>query len=494
MSKPTNIPDAPCSPVASDCVVYSGQGTCEDIQLCKGDSVTDVLEKVMESICKINNMLDPESYNQPECLQGPCGTAGFVPMIENMMDVLCKAKDEINKINEQLKKINGSTEVKDIDDSINQIKTTLGNINTRIENAFKDCTDQNKTMYDFFNKKLLGYETKSEHNGDINNILRKANDASIVSKSLRNDIGSSGAIIAAMNRLAGGAISTRRMLSRPIQYGNSENWIQQPSGLADSLSNMMVVVYDILSATSPMFSDYSGNDCSAINIDIDVDTVDQNRIRLMFNGTIPNGFTDAQTGSTIEIYEKNNSVPMVINAVNVIEGYFRPSQPMDIDLSGITANSTIIVRLMLRSYCANNGTMCERFFEAFGLGASGCPNVMYTSSYNSCNFQFTWSGENTVMAMQIYDASETELLQQISVNAGGENVTGRIVNLDEGTTYKARLVINGEYCSFKAFTTATRSCIEVPAGSLGYTDDFSFPQGDVSGSDIDQWINEYVNQ
>lgn len=98
------------------------------------------------------------------------------------------------------------------------------------------------------------------------------------------------------------------------------------------------------------------------------------------------------------------------------------------------------------------------------------------------------------MAMQIYDASETELLQQISVNAGGENVTGRIVNLDEGTTYKARLVINGEYCSFKVFTTATRSCIEVPAGSLGYTDDFSFPQGDVSGSEIDQWINDYINQ
>jgi hypothetical protein len=60
--KPLNLDNKPCSPISSNCVIWQGPDIpC--INLCKGDTVSDVVAKLAEELCCVLNILDINSYD-----------------------------------------------------------------------------------------------------------------------------------------------------------------------------------------------------------------------------------------------------------------------------------------------------------------------------------------------------------------------------------------------------------------------------------------------
>jgi hypothetical protein len=60
--KPLNLDNKPCSPISSNCVIWQGPDIpC--INLCTGDTVSDVVAKLAEELCCILNILDINSYD-----------------------------------------------------------------------------------------------------------------------------------------------------------------------------------------------------------------------------------------------------------------------------------------------------------------------------------------------------------------------------------------------------------------------------------------------
>jgi hypothetical protein len=60
--KPLNLDNKPCSPISSNCVLWQGPDIpC--INLCKGDTVSDVVAALAEELCCVLNILDINSYD-----------------------------------------------------------------------------------------------------------------------------------------------------------------------------------------------------------------------------------------------------------------------------------------------------------------------------------------------------------------------------------------------------------------------------------------------
>ena len=89
MGKPTNTRSSGCAVTTSNCVVWQGPDLC-CINLCHGDTISDVINELAKRICKIFEMLDVQSYDLSELINTECPPANFVELIQLLIDTIAK--------------------------------------------------------------------------------------------------------------------------------------------------------------------------------------------------------------------------------------------------------------------------------------------------------------------------------------------------------------------------------------------------------------------
>jgi hypothetical protein len=87
MGKPTNTRSAGCAITTSNAVVWQGPDLC-CIDLCHGDTISDVINQIAKRICKIFEMLDVQSYDLSGLLDKECPPANFVELIQLLIDTV----------------------------------------------------------------------------------------------------------------------------------------------------------------------------------------------------------------------------------------------------------------------------------------------------------------------------------------------------------------------------------------------------------------------
>lgn len=92
MGKPTNTKSSGCAVTTSNCVVWQGPDLC-CIDLCHGDSISDVINEIAKKICKIFELLDVQSYDISELLNKECPPANFVELIQLLIDSVAQIKN-----------------------------------------------------------------------------------------------------------------------------------------------------------------------------------------------------------------------------------------------------------------------------------------------------------------------------------------------------------------------------------------------------------------
>ena len=86
--KPLNLDNRPCSPTSSDCVIWSGKDLpC--INLCAGDSVTDVVFKLATELCTIMDQLNITNYDLSCFNLAACPPADFQALIQFLIEQIC---------------------------------------------------------------------------------------------------------------------------------------------------------------------------------------------------------------------------------------------------------------------------------------------------------------------------------------------------------------------------------------------------------------------
>ena len=86
--KPLNYDNSPCSPISSNCVIWQGPDLpC--IKLCKGDTISDVIEALALELCGILDILDIKNYDLTCFDITACGPKDFVTLIQFLIDRIC---------------------------------------------------------------------------------------------------------------------------------------------------------------------------------------------------------------------------------------------------------------------------------------------------------------------------------------------------------------------------------------------------------------------
>lgn len=86
--KPLNLDNKPCSPISSNCVIWQGPDiAC--INLCKGDTVSDVVHKLATELCTILDYLNVENYDLTCFNINSCGPENFKDLLEFLIERIC---------------------------------------------------------------------------------------------------------------------------------------------------------------------------------------------------------------------------------------------------------------------------------------------------------------------------------------------------------------------------------------------------------------------
>jgi len=87
--KPLNLDNRPCSPISSNCVVWQGP-TLDCINLCTGDTISDVVAKLATELCTLLDQTNVANYDL-SCLGiTACGPKDFQALIQLLIEKICE--------------------------------------------------------------------------------------------------------------------------------------------------------------------------------------------------------------------------------------------------------------------------------------------------------------------------------------------------------------------------------------------------------------------
>jgi hypothetical protein len=90
--KPLNFDNSPCTPTSSNCVIWAGPDlNC--INLCRGDSITDVIEKLATELCTILDTLNINSYDLDCFNLVSCAPSTFTDLINFLILKVCELEN-----------------------------------------------------------------------------------------------------------------------------------------------------------------------------------------------------------------------------------------------------------------------------------------------------------------------------------------------------------------------------------------------------------------
>ena len=92
--KPLNLDNRPCNPISSNCVVWQGPDiSCIDI--CNGDTVSDVVAALATELCTLLDQTNVSNYDLTCLGITTCGPKDFQALIQLLIEKIC----ELQKIN-----------------------------------------------------------------------------------------------------------------------------------------------------------------------------------------------------------------------------------------------------------------------------------------------------------------------------------------------------------------------------------------------------------
>ncbi len=92
MGKPTNTKSKGCATTTSNCVVWQGPDLC-CIDLCTGDSISEVIDALAKKICTLFELLDVNSYDISCLIDKECPPNNFVELLQLLIEEICALKN-----------------------------------------------------------------------------------------------------------------------------------------------------------------------------------------------------------------------------------------------------------------------------------------------------------------------------------------------------------------------------------------------------------------
>lgn len=326
----SNTADKGCAPVSSNCVIWQGPSlSC--INLCNGDTVSDVVYKLAVELCDLQAQLDLSDLDL-SCVVQACQTCPEpVKTLSAVLDLIITKTCDIEQIITDLQ--NGTSDYVEPNLTLpaclqyvnaqgqnvtsvphttfsSTMATKVCALNTLVNTHTSQITGHENRIVVLENKTadllptivpncIYGSDTSAK---TLNQALDTLEDQFCV---LRGTLGTTTAITAAAAQQCAG-LAQATAFSQNGTLGNIPGWKPTVTTLADSFHNLWLTVCDMRSAMKDVLTSGSGGGaCSGFILKFAA-YADNNRqnVTLRFDTytTIPSGFTDCDgAGATVTI-------------------------------------------------------------------------------------------------------------------------------------------------------------------------------------------------
>jgi hypothetical protein len=469
--KPVNSNKEGCSPISSNCVIWQGPDI-ECINLCKGDTVTDVVYLATE-LCTILDQTNVDVYDL-SCLnllqQDP---ADFQKLIQLLIDKICQLEGiepgeggtgsgttggcpdclvNVASCLQETDPITGNPIIKEqlvsyverisaqicvLLATIDEILLEIKNINTTIAGIEKDIIDLGDSIPDPLPLVTPACVTNNPGTPQDMDVVLSALEAEYCN--LRTVTGTNSNLLAALTALCNG-LGTNLLTGSPIA-----GFISSPTTVADLLTNLALKVCDTNAALVYVLNTCCDTSCSAIDLEFDAEFL------------IPGNFIDNNPASTVQIIDSVTGLTDTFNNVKIFDDYYNVSLPHDITLGQANGENNCTVKVTYDFIDPTAQQACSSVVQKLVLGTLTCPPLTLTVFTSAVTVDFTYTGPlPQTFEINIYEDTPLSTLVATTYFVATTGIQSTTLGgLASGAPYKLQLVIDGNPCEFENFTTQT---------------------------------------
>jgi PKD repeat protein len=494
--KPLNHDDDSCDSISSNCVIWQGDDI-ECINLCKGDTVSDVVNKLAIELCDIMDTLDVTNYDLSCFNLTTCSPENFQALIQLLIERICKLEQctgcvpdcngnsippvtpsggagcpdcivpiascfyFTNQFGDQVTSMQLQDYVNAIGNRMCTIASQIATINLALTDLNNRVTVLENTPSPTFEiPRFIPTGVLPPVSTDVLTITEALEEQFV---SLRSATGTPDEIYQAIIKQCN-ALSTAAALG-PIggSMGSIPGWFNSPANMASSIVNMWLTICDLRAAVGNIKLNCCPDGCEGITIDLQL-TFTGSTLKLFFTGTIPAGFQHcAPAGTMFTITDTSggllNVFVDVITNMNNINGFA-------IDLTSTPLNLLNNLTVVGTPCFYNNVTnaTCQSSLQKIFYNTAICPILTLSPLFTSIGYSASTITGTANYTIEIWDASATSLITSFTQNIVGPGIfSGSIGPLVEGTLYKVRLVITvgsvSTECAFQNSTTLGAPCL-----------------------------------
>ena len=287
--KPLNLDTKNCSPISSNCVIWDGPDiSC--INLCNGDSVSDVIHKLATELCTLLDQTNVSNYDLT-CLgvAAACPPKDFQALIALLIEKICELNNvpadtpttesgcpdcivsvaecfvEGTTTNMQLTDYVQAiaTKICQLLDSIADLQTQIDLISDRVT-VLENATPPSLTLPTITTGCLQNYIAGSPLTADIDVVVEAlVNDPDVgycaTIQTLWGASGTAADLAAVLNPtcITAASNSVASGLTNPMsaEYPGPTGWVTTPLTLAETIQNLWIAICDLRNITTVTFTD-----------------------------------------------------------------------------------------------------------------------------------------------------------------------------------------------------------------------------------------------
>lgn len=476
--KPTNSKIPPCNPISSNCVIWQGPDiAC--IDLCNGDTVSDVVAKLATELCELLDELKISTFDL-QCLGIPgCPPADFHGLIQLIIDTICKTNNIIppvqggcpdceiqfascfyypnpangdtvisgqlidyvsliaNAVCRLISQVNTLTGV--VDTAASRLIPILPPAPTPIPNVTPQCVLPSVPTP----VQLVVSALETQY---CNLVTATGAPSRIFNAMTRecNDLGN-------QERLYGsGTMST------------ITNWINTETSFADNLNNMWLTICDMRAAIMNIQLNCCPSCCDGVDVMLQVALLAPSTLKIYLTGTIPAGFIECTpTGTLFTISDTSGgSITITIPVISNLNQALGFSVNLTATPINLTDNITVHAVLCLSPADATTGcSECQSLLNYTLVNTLNCPAITFASSYETIGYSFVHSYGSASYTLELWNSSLSVLIASQTIPAPiPQSIASSFTGLTMGTAYwvKFYITVNG----------TTRLCDTVPVSTF----------------------------
>jgi hypothetical protein len=504
---PINKKDTmPCTPISSNCVIWQGPDI-ECINLCNGDTVSDVVAKLATELCALINATCECNPDLTD-LDLNCIPSANVPDPTNLVDVLngiiiqvCESttgsttalnttskrvaadgnlllpkclyyNDEFGNpvtelpINEFVVYL--ANEICNIQSSIVLINSAIQNFETRIgilENCVLPCKPQKDVITEVVSKCIFP--------GDLVQVSTLLLAIEQDYCTFKTSIGTSQDVFNSLSAQA--IVGTTERLSGGGTYGSLTKWINSPANLSQSHNDQWIVLNDLYTAIKDIKDNFIDVGCKGINFGFTYNVVIDGagiptNLNLNFTSTsLPASYSDCDGSTNVKITDSNGNE--INQSVNIASLQNNPTGAT-IGLTTLNVNNSITVQV---DFCATDGVnQCAEKQSIVIPLETVCPNDIAASGITEDSVIVTFTnvlGTAVTYKIDIVDDTTDAIAATTTINNPAFSITKTFGSLASGTDYKIVTTVtsNGvpKICTAVLFTTAGINCENFSTNTTG---------------------------